>query len=131
MLGFGGFVSIDKILWFVFAESDKLIGGKILGKELLGIYSVANHVASLPINKIAGLISSVAFPAFSNVHMEMYNVRFYLQKAIRLMSLFAFPVFFGISSVTPSAITLFLGEKWLGVVLPLQTGHGIRTSPRA
>jgi len=119
-LGFGGFVSIDKILWFVFAESDKFIGGKILGKELLGFYSVANHLASLPINKLGGLISSVAFPAFSKVHMDMDKVRFYLQKAIRLMSLVAFPVFFGMSSVAPTAVSLFLGDKWQGVVLPLQ-----------
>jgi len=120
VLSFGGFVSVDRSLWFVFAESDKFIGGKIFGKELLGFYSVASHLASLPINKIAGLISSVAFPAFSKVQMQMGSVRFYLRKAIRLMSIFAFPIFFGVSSVAPSAVMLFLGEKWLGVVLPLQ-----------
>lgn len=120
ILKFGGFVSVDRSLWFIFAESDKFIGGKILGKELLGFYSVANHLASLPINKIAGLISSIAFPAFSKVQMDMGSVRFYLRKSIRVMSIFAFPVFFGISSVAPSAISLLLGEKWLGAVLPLQ-----------
>jgi O-antigen/teichoic acid export membrane protein len=120
VLAFGGFISTDKILWFVFAESDKFIGGKVLGKELLGFYSVANHLASLPINKIAGLVTSIAFPAFSKVQMEMQTVRFYLLKAVRLMSIFAFPIFFGISSVAASAITLFLGDKWTGAILPLQ-----------
>ena len=120
MLGFGGFVCTDKILWFIFAESDKFIGGKVLGKELLGLYSVANHLASLPINKIAGLVSSVAFPAFSKVQADMKMIRFYLLKEIRTMSLFAFPVFFGISSVAPSAVLLFLGDKWAGAILPLQ-----------
>lgn len=120
MLQFGGFVSVDKILWFVFAESDKFIGGKVLGKELLGFYSVSNHLASLPINKIAGLVSSVAFPAFSKVHMEMDKVRHYLNKAVRVMSLFAFPVFFGMSSVADGAVQLILGDKWVGAVLPLK-----------
>jgi O-antigen/teichoic acid export membrane protein len=120
VLRFGGFVSVDKMLWFVFAESDKFIGGKVLGKELLGFYSVANHLASLPINKIAGLVTSVAFPAFSRVQLEMQKVRFYLLKAVRLMSIFAFPVFFGISSVASDAISLFLGDKWSGAVLPLK-----------
>ncbi len=120
LIGFGGFVSLDKSLWFIFAESDKFIGGKMLGKELLGFYAVANHLASLPINKIAGLIASVAFPAFSKVQADMDKVRSYLRKSVRLMSMFAFPVFFGISSVAPTAVSIFLGEKWFGAILPLQ-----------
>ncbi|MDJ0710568.1 MAG: lipopolysaccharide biosynthesis protein [Woeseiaceae bacterium] len=120
VFSFGGFVSVDKILWFVFAESDKFVGGKMLGKDLLGFYSVANHLASLPINKIAGLITSVAFPAFSKIHLDLQAVRSYLLKAVRMMSLFAFPVFFGMSSVAHSAVVLFLGDKWLGAIVPLQ-----------
>ena len=119
-IGFGAFVSLDKSLWYIFAESDKFIGGKLLGKELLGFYSVANHLASLPINKIAGLIASVAFPAFSKVQTDKRVVRSYLRKAVRIMSLFAFPVFFGISSIAPSAVSIFLGDKWSGAILPLQ-----------
>ena len=120
IVGFGGFVSVDRFLWFVFAESDKFIGGKLLGKELLGFYSVANHLGSLPINKVAGLVSSVAFPAFSKIQKDTESVRAYLHKAVRLMSMFAFPIFFGISSVAPTAVMLFLGEKWAGAIFPLQ-----------
>lgn len=117
---FGGFVSADRILWFVFAESDKFVGGKVFGTQLLGFYSVASHLASLPITKIAGLISSIAFPAFSEVQLHMESVRFYLRKAIRLMSVFAFPVFFGISCVASNAVVVLLGDKWIGAILPLQ-----------
>ena len=120
VFAFGGFVSLGRILWFSFAESDKLVGGKILGKEPLGYYTVANQLASLPIHKISGLISAVAFPAFSKVQSNEAEVRFYLRKAIRLMSLFAFPVFFGISSISPNIVAIFLGEKWLMASMPLQ-----------
>lgn len=120
IFAFGGFVSLGRVLWFSFAESDKLIGGKLLGKEPLGFYTVANQLASLPINKISGLISSVAFPAFSKVQMDMVSVRFYLRKSARLMSMFAFPVFFGISAVAPNIVAIALGQKWLDATIPLQ-----------
>ncbi|MDH3637549.1 MAG: lipopolysaccharide biosynthesis protein [Gammaproteobacteria bacterium] len=119
MLSFGGFVTIDRSLWFVFAESDKFIGGKILGKELLGVYAVANHLASLPINKIAGLINSVTFPAFSRLQTEPKKIGDYLLKGINIMSIVAFPVFLGIACTSYELVSILLGEKWIDAALPL------------
>jgi teichuronic acid exporter len=119
-ISFGGYATVDRVLWFVFSEADKFIGGKILGKDLLGVYAVANHLATLPINKLVGLINSVAFPAFSQVQSEPEKVRLYLLKAVRVVSIVGFPVFLGISSIAPELVTLFLGSKWKMVGLPLQ-----------
>ena len=118
-LRFSSLVSTDRMLWWVFAETDKFVGGKILGKELLGIYAVANHLASLPINKIAGLINSVAFPAFSRVQDQPERIKSYFLKALRTMSVVAFPVFLGIASTSEDIVLLFLGEKWAAAALPL------------
>ncbi len=119
LFSFGGFVTVDKGLWFCFAESDKFIGGKLLGKDLLGYYSVANHLASLPINKIAGLINSVAFPAFSRLQSEPERINTYLSKGFKLMSIVAFPVFFGIACTSHELIAIFLGQKWMDAAVPL------------
>jgi O-antigen/teichoic acid export membrane protein len=128
---FGGFVTFDRGLWFLFSESDKFIGGKFLGNHLLGYYAVASQLASLPINKISGLLNSVAFPAFSRAHSHAGSeaVRGYLLKATHLLSIAAFPVFFGLSCTAEPLIAVLLGEKWLpaapllqllGVVMPFR-----------
>lgn len=130
-LAFGGFVSGDRGLWFLFSESDKLIGGKLLGNQLLGYYAVASQIASLPIHKISGLLNSVAFPAFSHAHAHTsaHTVQGYLLKATRIIGIAAFPVFFGISCTAEPIIACLLGEKWLpaapllqllGVVMPFR-----------
>jgi O-antigen/teichoic acid export membrane protein len=119
-LAFGGSVTLDRGLRFIFAESDKFIGGRVLGKELLGYYAVASHLASLPIQKLQALINSVAFPAFSRVQSDPLQVGRYLLKASRVLSILAFPVFFGISSIAPELTSLLLGEKWQVAALPLQ-----------
>ncbi len=128
---FGGFVTTDRGLWFMFSESDKFIGGKLLGNQLLGYYAVASQLASLPIQKISGLLNSIAFPAFSHAHSHasVETVRGYLLKATRLLSIAAFPVFFGISCTAEPLIAALLGAKWLpaapllqlmGVVMPFR-----------
>jgi len=100
-LSFGGFVTTDRGLWFLFSESDKFIGGKLLGNHLLGFYAVASQLASLPIHKISGLLNAVAFPAFSHAHAHTSaaTVQGYLLKATRILGIAAFPVFFGMSQL--------------------------------
>lgn len=121
-LAFGGFVTGDRGLWFLFSESDKLLGGKLLGQQLLGYYAVASQVAALPIHKISGLLNSVAFPAFSHAHAHasQQTVQSYLLKATRILGIAAFPVFFGISSTAEPIIACLLGEKWLPAAPLLQ-----------
>lgn len=130
-LSFGAFVTTDRGLWYFFSESDKFIGGKLLGNQLLGYYAVASQLASLPIHKISGLLNSVAFPAFSHAHThtDALTVRGYLLKATRILGIAAFPVFFGMSCTAEPIIASLLGEKWLpaapllqllGVVMPFR-----------
>jgi O-antigen/teichoic acid export membrane protein len=119
---FGALVSTDRALWFVFSESDKFIGGKLLGQHALGYYAVARQIASLPIQKLAGLLNAIAFPAFSRAHAAEVEskVRDYLLTATRILSIAAFPVFFGLSCTAETVVHALLGEKWLPAAPLLQ-----------
>ena len=119
-LTFGRAATVDRIVRFTFADTDRLIGGRIFGDTVLGYYAVANDLASLPINKLTGLINSIALPAFSRTASQIQSTRVSLLTACRLMSLFVFPFFLGLSSVSPELITLLLGAKWQAVAVPLQ-----------
>lgn len=117
---FGGFITIDRLLWYVYSQSDALIIGKLLGKEILGFYSVGMHLASLPMQKLAGMLNEIGFSAFSRLQGDPEGLREHFVKAVRLLSLLAFPVFLGISSVAPEIVGIFLGDKWGSAVLPIQ-----------
>ncbi len=92
---FGGWVTIERILWYVYTEADIFIIGRALGNDLLGIYSVARHLASLPAQKLNAAITQVSLPAFSAVQGEKEQFARYFIKATRMMSIVAVPVFFG------------------------------------
>lgn len=120
MLAFGGNVTAGRILWFFYSQADMFIAGKLLGKDALGFYSVAMHLASLPVQKISGVLNQVAFPAFSKIQNDPDFISSQVLKSVRILSFFSFPILWGISSVAPELVNLFLGGKWQQAILPLQ-----------
>ena len=94
--------------------------GKLLGKEMLGFYSVAMHLASLPVQRVSSILNQVAFPVFSRFQHDRENLIRYMIKAMRILSFLAFPVLWGISSTANEIVSLFLGQKWEAAILPLQ-----------
>lgn len=129
VVSFGGLVTIERAMWFFYTQADVFIIGKLLGKELLGIYSVAMHLASLIMHKTGGIIYEIAFPSFARANEEPEKVAIYFLKAVRIMAVITFPLFLGMSSVAPELVSVLLGEKWemaggvlaiLSLVMPLR-----------
>jgi len=119
LFGFGALVTLSRVLWFFYSRVDILIAGKILGKQELGVYFVSMHLATLPMQKLSGIISGVSLPAFSRIQEDRERVATYFLKAVRVMSFVAFPALWGIAGVTPEIVTVFLGESWLDVIVPM------------
>ena len=117
---FGGLISLQRILWYFYSQADVFIIGRILGSTILGYYSVAMHIASLPLQKVGSIFSQVGLPAYSKLQDDPGAVSDYVFKVSRLLGVIGFPIFFGISSISPELVTIVLSEKWLPSILPLQ-----------
>ena len=120
LLKVGSQTSASGFVSFLLMQADSFIAGKWLGKDLLGAYSVAMHLASLPNQRISTLIGQVAFPAFSRVQHDRKMVASYVLLGVRVLSLFSFPIFWGLSSVASEFVQVILGPKWLASTIPLQ-----------
>lgn len=120
MLRFSSFITASRIIWYVYSKADILLIGKLLGKEALGFYSVAMQLATLPMQKTAQILNQVGLAAYSSVQHDMAAIRSHYLKVIRVLSFIAFPVFWGISSISPELVTVVLGQRWAPAILPLQ-----------
>lgn len=121
LIGFGWKVAVARFIWYLYANMDLLIAGKILGKTQLGYYAIAVQLALMPLDKLMGsTVSQVGFPAFSKVQDDPETLRRYYLKIVNLLAFVSFPVCCGIFLVADSAVRLFLSDKWLPAVLPLQ-----------
>jgi O-antigen/teichoic acid export membrane protein len=119
-LRFGGAWSGARFAWQLTSQADVLIGGRVLGQEALGVYSVAVQLANLPLQKVMGIVNQVAFPAIAKLQEELPRMRRRMLEAVRLASFGAVPLLWGISAVAPEFVEVALGEKWQRVMLPLQ-----------
>lgn len=117
---FGGQFTASRLLYLVYSQADVFIAGKLFGKELLGFYSVAMHLASLPVQKISSVFNQVAFSAFAQAQHQPETVPVHMLKGIRMLSFLSFPVLWGIASIAPEIVAVLLGEKWRAAVMPLQ-----------
>ena len=119
VMTFGGYITIEKLLWYFYSQADTLIIGKFLGKELLGFYSIGKEVASLPLQKIMPIINQIVFPAFARIQKDIGKFGSHTLKSISIISFFAFPVFLGIASISSELVAVVLGNKWTLAVPPL------------
>ncbi|WEN15366.1 lipopolysaccharide biosynthesis protein [Rhodanobacter sp. AS-Z3] len=120
MLNFGGFITASGFIWYVYSQSDVFIIGKVLGKEILGFYSIAMQLASLPLQKIGETLNQVGLAAYSSIQHDMAAIRFHYLKVLRLLNFFGFPIFWGLSSIAPELVSVVLGARWERAVIPLQ-----------
>ncbi len=134
MLHFGSFVTASRLLWYIYSQSDVFIIGKLLGKEVLGFYSIAMQLASLPMQKVSEMLDQVGFAAYSTIQTNIPAIQSHFLKVIRILSFVSFPVFWGIASISPDLVMVVLGSRWeqaivplqlLGIVMPIRMiGHG-------
>jgi O-antigen/teichoic acid export membrane protein len=117
---FGGQITATQVLWLFSSLIHVIICGRWLGKEAAGFYSVAMHLASLPNQRVLGIINQVAFPAFSRMQNNVGRVAENLLLGVRFLSFFAFPLMWGISSIAPEIVDVILGPKWTPSTIPLQ-----------
>ncbi len=120
LLTFGGKVSASRFLWFVFSQADTVIIGRTLGNEILGVYAVALHLASLPVQRVSSILNQVAFPALARYQNDRAAIGRQLLRAFELVSLVAFPVLWGLASTASDIVLVFLGQHWEGAILPLR-----------
>ncbi|BAQ61794.1 lipopolysaccharide biosynthesis protein WzxC [Geminocystis sp. NIES-3708] len=69
---------------------------------------------------LIGVINQVAFPAFSKIQTDINLLPQTFLQAIRFTSLIAFPVFFGLLTLTPEIIITLFGKQWTPSILVLQ-----------
>ncbi|MGY5450737.1 oligosaccharide flippase family protein [Agarivorans sp. MS3-6] len=118
MLKFGGMLSIQSVLFYVFMHMDVAIAGRIMTPTEVGLYAIGLQVALMPQKKIMPLLRQVAFPAFSQIQDQPELIAKYVLKAQRLCISLTLPIFWGLASVTDLVIPLLLGDKWLGAIIP-------------
>ena len=117
---FSSHVLVSRISWYVSSNSDVFIAGRILGQAIVGTYSFAGTLANVPQEKVTALLSRVMPGFYSTLQHDVPAMRRYLLILTEGLALITFPIAVGMSLVAQDFVLVVLGEKWGGVVVPLQ-----------
>jgi len=120
MARFGLMTVLGRILWFFYSQADTLLVGRLLGKSVLGFYSVGVQVATLPLVKISAIFNQLAMAGYSQIKNDIQRLRDSVLLVARVASFLSVPIFWGIAAIANDFVQLFLGSTWEPAVLPLQ-----------
>src|SRR5688572_456908 len=119
-VAFGSHVAVSRIAWYAYTNADFAIVGRVMDATVLGLYTFAWSIASLPAEKLAGMVIGVAPSVLSAARSSPADVRRYYLLLVRGVALITFPVAVGLALVSRDLVLAVFGTKWEGAILPLQ-----------
>lgn len=117
---FGKYVFASAILVFLTIQGPDALVGKVLGLSQLGFYVLAFSIANTPTTSITHVVSQIAFPAYAKLQDELPKLRDGYLKIIRLVTFLSAPIAGGIFMLIPEFVQIFLGTRWMPIVLPVR-----------
>jgi O-antigen/teichoic acid export membrane protein len=114
---FGSFVFLSSSFAFLLDQFDDFWTGTALGATALGFYSRAYEFARYPRRVIGTPITRVFFPAYAKLQRDRLRLSkaYYRASGLIVRMGFLFSLVFAL--VVPEFIRIFIGAKWLPMVL--------------
>ncbi len=113
-------VLVSRLAWNFYSDADFLVAGRVLGATPLGAYTFAWNLATIPVEKVSALVGRVTPAFFSTVQTDYAALRRYLRTLTEALALVTFPASLGLAVTAREFVSLALGKKWMGVIVPLE-----------
>jgi len=120
LLSYGKWIFGSGILGFIVSQGDDYVVGWILGAGPLGLYQMAYRLSNAPATEISQVITSVVFPAYSQVQEDQDALEEGYLKTMKLVTFISFPSAVGILITAPVFVRGFLGNEWVSMIRAMQ-----------
>jgi lipopolysaccharide exporter len=88
-----------------------VVGGRETA-SVMGAYTLADEISSMPTTELLAPINRVLFPAFVRVKADLEELKRVFLLAQGIQVLVALPAGVGLAMVAPEAVAVLLGAKW-------------------
>lgn len=120
LFGYGKWITGSGAVLFLINEGDDALVGVLLSSTALGLYQVGYRLGKAPSRELTQIVSSVLFPAYSQLQEDLDTLRRVFFRTVRVTTLLSFPVGVGIVVVAPTFVRAFMGGEWLPMVPAMQ-----------
>ncbi len=120
LFDFGRWVVGSHILTFLITQGDDIFVGKMLGMVPLGFYQMAYKISNMPATEISHVVSKVTFPAYSRMQDNLLRLKESYTRVLQFTTFLSFPIAGLIFLLAHDFTRIFLGQKWMSIVPPMQ-----------
>ena len=111
-IGTGRTVFITNIVHWVLTNLDRVVIGRLLNAQALGLYNVAYNLATMPNTLLLGALSPAFMAAGAQLQNERQRLgRAYLQMLATILVL-GIPAFVFLALISADLVRLLYGPKW-------------------
>lgn len=119
-LSFGGYMIGNNIANTVSGMADVLIGGRVLGAAVLGLYTVPRNFVLQTQWLINPVVTRIAFPVMARVQEDEAALRRIYLNVLRLTVSATAPLYLFMIVFAPELTVLLFGERWAGAAALLR-----------
>ena len=112
LLGFGGYLTLARLLMDVMNNLPSIIIGRVFGAAPAGMYYRSRTLAQLPPDLVVSSLSSSFLPSMSRAQKDPSLFRSIFTRAITRMALIVMPVAVGICATADLIVSIVLGPNW-------------------
>ncbi|HEV2285991.1 MAG TPA: oligosaccharide flippase family protein, partial [Steroidobacteraceae bacterium] len=112
MLGFGGTISLLRIVTYATTNLDKVLVGRFWGASALGIYGRAYQLINVPTLLLNSAVAEVGFALLARVQGDRGLVRSYFLRSYSLVLAMTVPITICAWELAPGLVSVVLGPQW-------------------
>lgn len=116
LLGYGVRHSAIGLVEFAAANLDTVVIARLVGEAGLGLYNRALLLATLPVEKVAGVTARVLFPVLSAAQAERDKVAAAFVLGLAANGALAAAFSLGMAAAADEVVGVLLGDAWGGAV---------------
>jgi len=111
-VGFGGATLASNLVNQLNVSVDRILGGRLLGLDALGLYSVPRSLVLNVQNAVNPVVTRVGFPVIAEVQHDREEVLPAYQGVVRVVALVGAPIYGGIAVLSKDICRVLLGPEW-------------------
>ena len=116
MLSMGGTLTLDSVVVYLGANTEKILLGRYWGAEALGVYGRAYQLISLPADLLTSGVATVALPSLARLQNDPERLHRAFLKGYSIVVALTIPTTVACALFADDIIEIMLGPKWNEVV---------------
>lgn len=109
---FGGIMVANNAVNHVNATLDIVLGGRLIGSEQLGIYSVPRNLILQVQSVVNPVFTRVGFPVIASIQHDRARVQLVYSRIMNLTAAVNAPIYVAVAIFSPEFVQIFLGEAF-------------------